>query len=208
MTSVTEVSPYKDRAANLIQEWCREKGTDDFADQLVKLLDKEYLREWPGLTHIHFPKKKDRNRDGSIPNRHWRFRFYSGCAAVLGWTDRVTYGDLRYFGTDLHDAIKQLWPDEGGSRPALVKKDPTSCTTVAQFTLLGRDNLPVTCELETTTSIQVLSEADVVVDTRKRRRLPDWIYQKRKLKDIGSSEEAVASEDGSHSDDDSNETIS
>ncbi|KAL3695941.1 hypothetical protein R1sor_010017 [Riccia sorocarpa] len=117
MRGTTDVSSHKERAATLIHMWCDEKGTECFAEQLVNLLDKEYLRLWPGLSHIAFPKKKDRLRGGCIPNKHWRFRFYSGCAAVLGWTDRVTYGDSRYYGQDLHEAIKLLWPDEDAVRP-------------------------------------------------------------------------------------------
>ncbi|KAL3681753.1 hypothetical protein R1sor_024709 [Riccia sorocarpa] len=99
-------------AERLIAEWCEEKGTDIFRTHLLQLLDIEYLRTWPGLSHIAFPKRKDRLSDGTIPNKHWRYRFYHGCAAVLGWTERVTYGDERYFGPELHEAIKSLWPDE------------------------------------------------------------------------------------------------
>lgn len=76
-------------AETLINEWCEEKGTTIFRDQLVKLLDTEHLRTWPGLSHVAFPKRKECLPGGLIPNRHWRYRFYHGCAAVLGWTERV-----------------------------------------------------------------------------------------------------------------------
>ncbi|KAL3693990.1 hypothetical protein R1sor_007641 [Riccia sorocarpa] len=98
----------REEAASHIRAWCSEKGTEAFEEQLLRLLDVEFLRSSGGLSHISLPKHNQRNCDGSIPNRHWRFRFYSGCAAVLGWVERVTYGDPRYFDAGLHDAIKQL----------------------------------------------------------------------------------------------------
>ncbi|KAL3688238.1 hypothetical protein R1sor_014547 [Riccia sorocarpa] len=92
-----------------IRNWCREKGTELFQDQLLKLLDHDYLRSWPGLANIPFPED---SVDGSILNYHWRYRFYRGCATVLGWPERVTYGDPRYFHKELHVALKQFWPDD------------------------------------------------------------------------------------------------
>ncbi|KAL3700436.1 hypothetical protein R1sor_018458 [Riccia sorocarpa] len=100
----------KARAVQEITNWCEDKGTIVFLPHLLNLLDIEYLRTWSGLKHVKFPT--DCTED-NIPNKHWRYRFYHGITVVLGWSERVTHGDSRYFGEDLHRAIKQLWPDEG-----------------------------------------------------------------------------------------------
>ncbi|KAL3684392.1 hypothetical protein R1sor_002414 [Riccia sorocarpa] len=122
MTVSSNRADMKEEAAASIREWCEEKGTELYLDDLLKLLDIEYLRTWPGISHISFPKRKARLPDGSIPNKHWWYRFYHGCAAVLGWQDRVTYGDERYFGSRVHAAVKNLWPDELQRAPAQTVK--------------------------------------------------------------------------------------
>ncbi|KAL3697631.1 hypothetical protein R1sor_011707 [Riccia sorocarpa] len=50
----------KEEAATLIRQWCNEKGPELFVDHLLKLLDVDYLRSWPGLAHVSLPKRKDR----------------------------------------------------------------------------------------------------------------------------------------------------
>ncbi|KAL3684578.1 hypothetical protein R1sor_002600 [Riccia sorocarpa] len=101
----------KAKAADLIRTWCWEKGMEMFADHPLKLLDSEYLRTWGGLKHILFPDGDDLGLKGEIPANHWHYRFYHGVACVLGWTECVTVGDLRYWGEEPHRAIKELWPD-------------------------------------------------------------------------------------------------
>ncbi|KAL3701170.1 hypothetical protein R1sor_019192 [Riccia sorocarpa] len=155
-------------AADLIRSWCREKGTECFVENLLKLMDSSYLRSWGGLKHIPFPDTDDLGPSGEIPAQHWRFRFYSGVAAVLGWTERVTYGDPRYWDEELHEVIKRLWPDlphrnaasERTEKRPLKRRNneavaetgsvvkPRRLTTVSKFTFSPTDEKPFSCTVE------------------------------------------------------------
>ncbi|KAL3695255.1 hypothetical protein R1sor_009331 [Riccia sorocarpa] len=95
-----------------IEQWCSEKGTDFYVDQLLRLVDTEFLRTRGGLAHVKFPKLSSGLPSGKIPNRHWRYWFYHGIAAVLGWREIVTHGDDRYFDDIFHSKVKLVWPDE------------------------------------------------------------------------------------------------
>ncbi|KAL3682997.1 hypothetical protein R1sor_001019 [Riccia sorocarpa] len=124
--------------------------------------------------------------------------------------EEQTYGDPRYF-AGLHDAIKQLWPDDKqlstasfvkskkrcpeSSQLSVEEEKPATCTTVSQFTVRGRDNLPVTCELETTTCIQVLSDETLAIDRRKRRRLPQWMLVPRPGNSVSPDRESTTDGD-------------
>ncbi|KAL3688118.1 hypothetical protein R1sor_014427 [Riccia sorocarpa] len=161
------------RAASLIRSWCEEKGTDVFVDQLLKLLDTEYLRTWGGLKHIPFPEVSNLGPSAQIPAKHWR-----------------TYGDPRYWGEELHQAIKALWPDRldrasssdvsawrsvkrrpvRDSQSEVIAR-PRRVTTVSKFTFSPPDSKPFSCSVESVTD---LSTSPLV---KKKRRLPPWIYE-------------------------------
>ncbi|KAL3692442.1 hypothetical protein R1sor_006093 [Riccia sorocarpa] len=133
-----------------------------------------------------------------------------------------SYGDERYFGTDLHEAIKRLWPDEKRERPLTYSKlekpqeassgsdrgevdcktQPAVSTTISEFIVTAEDDQPVTCRLECTARVTVVSSSSPEFPqkppsspefSRKRRRLPDWCYQQRSLVKKPDSE----SKDGS-----------
>ncbi|KAL3676382.1 hypothetical protein R1sor_026330 [Riccia sorocarpa] len=179
------------RAANSIRSWCQEKGTETFVNHLLKLLDKEYLRTWTGLKHVAFPDVDDLGPLGEIPPKHWRYRFYHGVAAVLGWTERVTVGDPRYWGDELHQAIKQLWPDPEANCVASAPRShkrrtarnldtpstvlPRRLTTVSKFTFSPADEK----EKNFTCSVESITELAPSPNPKKKRRLPSWIYETR-----------------------------
>ncbi|KAL3680288.1 hypothetical protein R1sor_023244 [Riccia sorocarpa] len=102
---------------------------------------------------------------------------------------RTTHGDSRYFGEDLHRAIKQLWPDEGvgetakerSSRKRQSHVQPFFSCTVSEFTFPGEDKEVVTCRVETSTHLTVHSRPAGEEEARKRRRLPSWIKKADKI---------------------------
>ncbi|KAL3690726.1 hypothetical protein R1sor_004377 [Riccia sorocarpa] len=79
-----------------------------------------------------------------------------------------SYGDDRYFGEALHEAIKALWPDEvvtapstsqqwvGTKKRTRAESQPALSTKLVEFTLPGPDSAPTTFRVEASCKITVL----------------------------------------------------
>ncbi|KAL3701270.1 hypothetical protein R1sor_019292 [Riccia sorocarpa] len=173
MASIDKRQEYKDRVAALLAAWCSEKGIDTYLDQLLRLLDEEFLRTFAAIRNIPFPREREK-ASGKVPNRHWRYRFYHGVAAVIGWQERVTFGDDRYWGDDLHNAIKALWPDES---PAIIndkrKLPPYSVKSSESRSCTLKSSLTVAPSSHVTYELRCSVNSPQQITDRKRRRLPD-----------------------------------
>ncbi|KAL3681498.1 hypothetical protein R1sor_024454 [Riccia sorocarpa] len=116
-------------------------------------------------------------------------------AAAASLIGNWTYGDDRYFGVELHEAIKCLSSDEKprknltASQPkpetaedgvdgsqAPTKNEPAVNSCISEFVVTTDDERPVTCRLECMALVTVLPPSSPEF-SRKRRKLPDWCYQ-------------------------------
>ncbi|KAL3701291.1 hypothetical protein R1sor_019313 [Riccia sorocarpa] len=200
MGSLDDHAGHKDAAAEHIKAWASEKGYDAYVCQLLKLLDEEYLKSFAGIRKIPLPRRKACGVDDRIPNRHWRYRFYHGVAAVLGWEERVTFGDDRYWGEDFHQAIKNLWPDERGS--SVPSKPAASPSTVFTSNVAIPLHGVITCKIECSCSLDTSSPTATstgVSPVQKKRRLPNWIQFSTPIFSNSESESFSEDEENSHS---------
>ncbi|KAL3675803.1 hypothetical protein R1sor_025751 [Riccia sorocarpa] len=182
MDAVEPQEVYKANIEALIRTWASEKGIDIYVDQLLKLLDEDFLRTFPAIRNIPLPRKSERGADGRIPNRHWRYRFYHGVAAVLGWQERITYGDPRYWSDELHKAVKNLCPDDQPLKPEKRRLHPLSTdvpsSSVDRKLDHSADSAVATCKVTCNNSCcRVVCSVQAVTDSsdRKRRKLPSWV---------------------------------
>ncbi|KAL3693759.1 hypothetical protein R1sor_007410 [Riccia sorocarpa] len=124
---------------------------------------------------------------------HWRYRFYHGIAAVLGWEERVTFGDDRYWGDSFHRAIKAFWPEESTAAsvppkpvvPLNPESPPSRDASSPSQSFTSEVLIPlhgvITCKIKSSCTLDT-SSPSVVVDSlttaiHKRRKLPRWIQR-------------------------------
>ncbi|KAL3698118.1 hypothetical protein R1sor_012194 [Riccia sorocarpa] len=152
-----------------IEQWCSEKGTDLYVDQLLGLVDTEFLRTWGGLAHVKFPKLSSRLPSGKIPNRHWRYR---------------THGDDQYFDDIFHSKVKLVWPDEDFIRevPPINRDEQSAETQTCPAEIQKEVSIPIGATQQSTCIVRCIAQIYVhpfplpnEQGERKRRRLPAWI---------------------------------
>ncbi|KAL3701861.1 hypothetical protein R1sor_019883 [Riccia sorocarpa] len=177
MGSVEPREVHKANVEALIRTWADEKGIDIYVDQLLKLLDEDFLQSFPAIRNIPLPRKSERVPGGKIPNVN------GGTAFIMVWT----YGDPRYWTDELHSAIKTLWPDDQPFKPEKRSAEPsknTQSSTDQPSSSVHRcvdgvaDSQNATCEVtarhcccRVVCSVQAIGDNSV----RKRRKLPSWI---------------------------------
>ncbi|KAL3700366.1 hypothetical protein R1sor_018388 [Riccia sorocarpa] len=183
MAGPAEQRALRAKASSQIEEWCNESGTTPFLEHLLKLLDEQHLKTWGGLSHISFPKRSQLGPTGKVPNRHWRYRFYHGCAAVLGWRERVSHGDPRYFNEELHTTLKELWPDEPEVAQQKPRRSVNSIRTSSEdsssrteVTLRADSSSTITCVVKTDSRDNKTRRSPSPQSSVRRRRLPNWAY--------------------------------